>query len=147
MGLLDADPATESPGVAIGRLAWAGPLTVMTSIAAVHLVRQVVIRLPYIHGGAVVFGIVAVTADTAVLCTIAVVTFALLGAFHDDAIRRFRWIAFGALLVSFLPLVHFPALGNVPTAFAVASMHVAAYLPCVTLLPWACRTPVGHPSG
>lgn len=147
MGLLDADSVTEAPAVAIGRLAWAGPLTVVTSIAAVHLVRQVVMRLPHIRAEAAVFGIVAVTADTAVLCTIAVVTFGLLSAFHDNAIRRFRWIAFGALLASFLPLVHFPELGNVPTAVAVASMHVAAYVPCVTLLPWASRDPARHPAG
>jgi hypothetical protein len=141
VGFLDADPVTEAPAIAIARLAWAGPLTVATSIAAVHFVRQVVMRLPHIRAEAAVFGIVAVTADTAVLCTIAVVTFGLLSAFHDDAIRRFRWIAFGALLASFLPLVHFPELGNVPTALAVASMHVAAYVPCVTLLPWASRGP------
>src|SRR3954464_14675908 len=141
MGLLDADAVTQAPEVATGRLAWAGPLTVMTSIATVHLVRQVVIRLPHIRAGSVVFGIVAVTADTAILCTIAVLVFGLLSAFHDDAIRRFRWIAFAALLVSFLPLVHFPALGNAATAVGVAAMHVAAYVPCVTLLPWATRAP------
>ena len=147
MALLDADAVTESPAVAIGRLAWAGPLTVITSIAAVHLVRQIVIRLPHIRAGSAVFGILPVTVDTAVLCTIAVFTFGLLSAFHDDAIRRFRWIAFGALLVSFLPLVHFPELGNVPTAVAVGSMHVAAYVPCVTLLPWACRAAAQDPAG
>ena len=147
MGLLDADPVDEASDVAVGRILWAGPLTILMSVAAVHLVRQVVIRLPHIHSGSAVFGIVAVTADTAILCTIAVVTFGLLCAFHDDGIRRFRWIAFGALLVSFLPLVHFPALGNVPTAVAVASMHVAAYVPCVTLLPWACRGSARHPAG
>jgi hypothetical protein len=139
MGLLDADPVTDAPEVAIGRIAWAGPLTVITSIAAVHLVRQVVTRLPHVRAGSGMFGLVAVTADTAVLCTIAVVTFGLLSAFHDDAIRRFRWIAFGALLASFLPIVDFGGTGNVPTALAVASMHVAAYVPCVTLLPWASR--------
>jgi hypothetical protein len=25
----------------------------------------------------------------------------------------------------------------VPTIFGIAAMHVAAYVPCVTLLPWA----------
>jgi len=140
MALLDADAVTESPAVAIGRLAWAGPLTVITSIAAVHLVRQIVIRLPHIRAGSAVFGILPVTVDTAVLCTIAVFTFGLLSAFHDDAIRRFRWIAFGALLVSFLPLVHFPELGNVPTAVAVAEPAPSATLlavPAVAPRPMA----------
>jgi uncharacterized membrane protein len=137
MGLLDADPVSDPGGVAVGRIVWAGPLTVITSIAAVHLVRQVVIRLPHIRRGSAAFGVIAVTADTVVLCTIAVVVFGLLSAFHDDSIRRFRWIACGALLVSFLPLIHAPEIGNIPTAFGVAAMHVAAYVPCVTVLPWA----------
>src|SRR6185437_7495114 len=105
MGLLDADHASELPAVETARIAWAGPLTVMTSIAAVHIVRQVVMRLPHVRSGSVAFGVIAVTADTALLRTIAVIIFGLLSAFHDDAVRRFRWIAFGALLVSFLPLV------------------------------------------
>jgi len=137
MGLLDADRVASTPAVEAGRIVWAGPLTVITSIGAVHLVRQVVVRLPHVRAGAVAFGTIAVTVDTAVLCTIAVGVFALISAFHDDAIRRFRWIALGALLVSFLPLLAGPDIGNVPTALGVAAMHVAAYVPCVTMLPWA----------
>jgi hypothetical protein len=146
MALLDTDSGGDAPTVALGRIAWAGPLTVLTSLASVHLVRQVVIRLPHIRSGSSVFGIVPVTADTVILCTIAVVIFGLVSAFHDDAIRRFRWIALGALLMSFLPLVHFPELGNVATAVAVGSMHVAAYVPCVTLLPWISRDRAPQPS-
>jgi hypothetical protein len=137
MGLLDADRNSRTPPVETTRIVWAGPLTVMTSIAAVHLVRQVVMRLPHVRSEAFPFRVVAVTLDTAILCTIAVIVFGLLSAFHDDPIRRFRWIAFGALLVSFLPLVGVPEIGGVPTALGVAAMHVAAYVPCVTLLPWA----------
>ena len=88
-----------------------------------HVVRQIAIRLPGIHLGSVAFGVIAVTADTAVLCTIAVVVFGLISGFHDDATRRFRWIAFGALLVSFLPLLHAPEIGNLPTVLGVAAMH------------------------
>src|SRR5215471_3297689 len=137
MGLLDPDDVTSAPAVAIARIVWAGPLTVIASVAAAHVVRQIVIRLPHVRGGAAPFSVIAVTADTVVLCSIAVGLFALISAFHDDAIRRFRWIAFGALLVSFLPLISFPELGNVPTTLGVGAMHVAAYIPCVTLLPWA----------
>jgi hypothetical protein len=137
MGLLDADDAAGTLAVDTGRLLWAGPLTVVTSLAAVHVVRQVVLRLPHIRQQSAALGRLAVTIDTAVLCTIAVVVFGLIAAFHDDGIRRFRWIAFGALLVSFLPLVAAPDVGNLPTVLGVAAMHVAAYIPCVTLLPWA----------
>src|SRR4051795_1847719 len=141
MTLLDAEQASGAAAVESRRIAWAGPLTVMTSIAAVHMVRQVVTRLPDVHRDSIAFGVVAVTADTAVLCTVAVIVFGLLSAFHDEPIRRFRWIAFGALLASFLPLVAAPEIGGIATAFSVASMHVAAYLPCVVLLPWAATRP------
>ena len=136
MGLLDATPVDAAPPVALGRLAWGGPLTVLASLAAVHLVRQIVVRLPFVRAGSVAFRPVAVTADTVILCSIAVVVFALVAAFHDDPVRRFRWIAFGALLASFLPLVHAPEIGDLPTVVAVGSMHVAACIPCVTVLPW-----------
>jgi hypothetical protein len=137
VALLDTDPVDAAPEVALGRIAWAGPLTVITSLAAVHLVRQIVLRLPHIQVGSPALRVVPVTADTAILCSIAVVVFTLLSAFHDDAIRRFRWIALGALLVSFLPLVHASGIADLPTAFGIGAMHVAASIPCVTLLPWA----------
>jgi hypothetical protein len=143
MGLLDTDPVADASAVALGRIAWAGPLTVLTSLAAVHLVRQVVLRLPHIQAASPALRVVAVTADTIILCTLAVVVFALVSAFHDDPIRRFRWIAFGALLVSFLPLVHAGPIADAPTALGIGAMHVAAYLPCVTLLPRATRTTSG----
>lgn len=139
MALLDARGDDRTPAVAIGRIAWAGPLTVITSIAAVHVVRQIVVRLPHVNYRFAGFGAMPAIADTAVLCSIAVIVFALVSAFHDDGIRRFRWIAFGALLVSFLPLMATREIANVPTWLAVAAMHVAAYVPCVTLLPAASR--------
>ena len=139
MALLDAGGDISTPAVAIGRIAWAGPLTVVASIAAVHVVRQIVVRLPHVNTRFVGFGAIPATADTTVLCSIAVIVFALVSVFHDDGIRRFRWIAFGALLVSFLPLMGTREISNVPTWLAVAAMHVAAYVPCVTLLPAASR--------
>jgi hypothetical protein len=139
MGLLDSDAVDAAPTVALGRLVWAGPLTVLTSLAAVHLVRQIVLRLPHMQTGSPALRVVPVTADTVILCSAAVLVFILVAAFHDDGIRRFRWIAFGALLVSFLPLVHAGPIADLPTAFGIGSMHVAACVPCVTVLPWACR--------
>jgi hypothetical protein len=137
MGLFNADPLADAPTVALARITWAGPLTVITSLAAVHLVRQIVLRLPHIQVGSPALRVVPVTADTVILCSSAVCVFTLVSAFHDDAIRRFRWIAFGALLVSFLPLVNADGIADGPTAFGIGAMHVAAYVPCATLLPWA----------
>ena len=119
----------------------------LTSLAAVHLDRQVVLRLPHIQTGSAALRVVPVTADTVILCAIAVVVFTLTAAFHDNPIRRFRWMAFGALLVSFLPLVNAGPIADLPTAIGIGSMHVAAYLPCVTLLPWsAAERPENQPS-
>jgi hypothetical protein len=140
MRLLDADPTDPTPVIAVGRIAWAGPLTVLTSLAAVHVVRQIVLRLPHIQAASPALRVVPVTADTVILCSIAVVVFTLIAAFHDDPIRRFRWIAFGALLVSFLPLVNAGPIADTPTAFGIGAMHVAAYLPCVLVLPRVTRT-------
>ena len=137
MRLLDTDPVETAPEVALGRIAWAGPLTVLTSLAAVHLVRQVVLRLPAIQVGSPALRPVPVTVDTVILCSIAVLLFTLLGAFHDHPVPRFRWMAFGALLVSFLPLVNAGPIADGPTACGIGALHVAAYLPCVTVLPWA----------
>ena len=137
MALLDADAIETAPAAALGRLAWAGPLTVAASLAAVHLVRQVVLRVPRIQVGSAALRVVPVTADTLVLCSAAVVVFTLVSAFHDDGVRRFRWIAFGALLMSFLPLIGAGPIADMRTAFGIGAMHVAAYVPCVTLLPWA----------
>ena len=137
MGLLDTDPAAASSSVELGRLAWAGPLTIIASLAAVHGVRQIVLRLPHIQTGSPALRVVPVTADTAILCSVAVVVFTLVSTFHDDGIRRFRWIAFGALIMSFLPLVRAGPIADTPTAFGVGALHVAAYVPCVTVLPWA----------
>ena len=137
MALLDTDSVDPGPAVALGRISWVGPLTVLTSLAAVHLVRQVVLRLPRMQTGSPALRGVPVSIDTILLCSIAVAVFTIVGAFHDDAVRRFRWIAFGALLVSFLPLVNAGPIADAPTAFGIGAMHVAAYVPCVTLLPWA----------
>jgi hypothetical protein len=137
MRLLDSDAVDSAPQVELGRIAWAGPLTVLTSLAAVHLVRQIVLRLPHIQLGSPALRMVPVTADTVILCSIAVVVFTLVSAFNDDGVRRFRWIAVGALLASFLPLVQAHGIADVPTAFGIGALHVAAYVPCVTLLPWA----------
>lgn len=136
MNLLDADAVDTGPAIALGRIAWAGPLTVLTSLAAAHLVRHIVLRLPHIQVGSGALRIMPVTVDTVILCSMAVLVFTIVSAFNDDPIRRFRWIAFGALLVSFLPLVNAGPMADAPTAVGIGAMHVAAYVPCVTVLPW-----------
>ncbi len=134
----DVDAAAQGPIVAIERLLWAGPVTVVTSIAAVLAARLLVIRIPGVRSDSVSLGWIAPTADTAILVTLAVIVFAGITASADQPVRTFRRVAFGALLVSFLPLLivgRRAPFGNDATAVALAILHVAAYVPCVTLLP------------
>jgi hypothetical protein len=134
----DAMPTVRTPVIAIERLLWVGPLTVLTSIAAVLAVRLLIVQVPGVRRDSVSMGWIAPTADTAILCTMAVFVFAGIAAFHDNPVRQYRRLAFGALLVSFLPLLIVGSgglYGNVPTAIALAAMHIAAYVPCVTVMP------------
>jgi hypothetical protein len=136
--IFDATATVRTQVIATERLLWVGPLTVLTSIAAVSAVRLLVIRIPGAQAGSVTLGWIAPIADTAILCTLAVLVFAGISAFHDDPVRQYQHVAFGALMASFLPLVIIASgglSGNVPTAIALGAMHIAAYVPCVTLMP------------
>jgi hypothetical protein len=139
MALLDmaSAPTDEASVLATERLLWAGAVTVLTSIAAVLLVRLLVIRIPGVRGDSTAFGLVAPTIDTIILVSLAVLVFAGISISSDYPVRTFRRVAFGALLVSFVPLLVAlpPMLGGPPAAFALMMMHIAAYVPCVTLLP------------
>src|SRR4051794_7577068 len=101
----DAPETGPTSLVATERLLWVGPLTVLTSIAAVSAVRLLVIRIPGVNADSVALRWIAPTADTAILCTMAVLVFAGIHAFHDAPVRQFQRVAFGALLASFLPLL------------------------------------------
>jgi hypothetical protein len=101
---------------------------------------MVAVALISVPGGPIrtSLGWIAPTADTVILCTLAVLVFIMVAGFSDDPLRSYQRVAFGALLVSFLPLLNIARgamSGNRATAAALLAMHVAAYLPCVTLLP------------
>jgi len=133
--ILDEDAAEAAAPLRLSRVAWAGPLSVVTSLAGVHAVRYIGLQMPGVRRDSFALGWTAVTADTVVLCTLAVIVFTLTCAFYDRPFPRFRFIASGALLVSFLPILATPQIGNLQTIATVGAMHVAAYVPCVTLLP------------
>ena len=140
MTLLDTATSTtdDASVLATERLLWAGPVTVLTSIATVLLVRLLVIHIPGVRADSTPLGLIAPTIDTTILVSMAMLVFAGLSASSDYPVRTFRRVAFGALLVSFVPLIvvgRGPMIGGLPTALALGSMHIAAYIPCVTLLP------------
>ena len=140
--ILDADTIiTTTPAISPRRLAWAGSVTVLICVIAVHAVRLAalsVMRLPSDRLPLPLLWIPA-TVDTVLFCGLGVVVFAVIDGFVDaHPLRTYRLVAFAALIVSFLPLLIISrgAFGGGPSiAVAVAMMHTAAYVPCVTLLP------------
>jgi hypothetical protein len=154
MSLLTVNDGTAgAPLVATERLLWVGPLTVLTSLAAVHAVRVLALTTVRVSDGSALrgsLGWIAPTADTIILCSLAVVVFAIIGSFSDDPLRTYQRVALGALFASLLPIVIMAPRGmqgDVRIALTLAAMHVAAYVPCVTLMPrlTALRTQETHP--
>ena len=119
------------------RLLWAGPLTIVAAIAAVLLVRRaalLVIDLPQRFAPLAVFPPII---DTFVLVAAAVIVFAFVAGTTGNPLRRYRRIAFAALLVSFIPDLMLPGRwpsATWPLAGVLMTMHVAAWWVTVTLL-------------
>ena len=141
-----------NPTAALTRLIWVGPLTVLASIAAVLIVRLIaayVLRpepefLPLTLAPAIIDTAVFVSLGVFVFHRVASgrplpsVLFSLVGArfWFLDPIHRYRFIAFRVLLVSFLPDIAIALTHRAqwPYAFALATMHVAAWATCVQML-------------
>jgi len=139
--LSDALRDTPRAIVDVRRLVWAGPLTTLVSVTAVLAVRLVAVVWLRPNPASVVLGWTAPTVDTVLLVSFAVLTFAAITLTSDEPVRTFRRVAAGALGASFIPIVvmsrNLPDINGDPhVMLALAAMHVAAYLPCVTLLPW-----------
>ncbi len=138
MTTLQPDGQLAAPVVvAIDRLLWVGPLSIATSLVCVHAVRLIAINLMTLPS-ATPLGWIAPTADTVILCGLAIVVFLMVAGFADDGRRSWQLVAFGALMVSFIPLLTVVGIGrerSTEIAATLACMHIAAYIPCVTLLP------------
>jgi hypothetical protein len=119
------------------RLAWVGPLTIMSSIGAVLVVRSVALRVVSRPPRFAPLGVGPPIIDTAVLVAAAVLVFAVVAGTSTNPCRLYRRIAFVALVASFIPDVLLP--GRMPgatwaTAAALMTMHVAAWAVTVTML-------------
>jgi hypothetical protein len=141
-----------SPHIELRRLIWAGPLTVLLSATVVHLVRFVAVALLHPEPTFMPLTVLPPTVDTVVFVTLAVFVFrrvvsgrglpgplwGLLGGrfFILEPIRAYRAIALRVLLVSFLPDIGLALLHHAAWAYAFAlmSMHVAAWAVCVSML-------------
>jgi hypothetical protein len=127
-----------SQRLALGRLFWVGPLTVLASVAAVLFVRVVAVAIldpppeftPLGWDSSIVLTIVFVTS--------AVLVFVVVARLASNPIRTYQIIAGVVLLFSFLPdisLARSQVSGaNWPDALALMAMHVVAWAVCVTML-------------
>jgi hypothetical protein len=129
------DPAAAEREFEPQRMLWLGPATILGTIAAVLATRaaalRVVTRPPrfdMLAAGPSIF-------DTALLVTIAIFVFARIASSGSlRPRRRYRIVAFVALLVSFLPDLLLLRLAPWPPIAILMAEHVAAWLVTVELL-------------
>jgi Family of unknown function (DUF6069) len=127
-----------SSSVQLKKLWWAGPLTVLASIVGVLIVRMVarlILQPPYAPGLQMLILPVFLTL---VLCTAAVLVFALVGRFAKKPVLTYLIISIVFLIISFLPDIatasaHFPGAGW-SYAITLMVMHVVAGFITVLML-------------
>jgi Family of unknown function (DUF6069) len=120
----------SASSVQLKKLWWVGPLTVLTAIIGVLMVRVVAMAIlppPYAPGLAMLMLPIILTL---VLCTGAVVVFALVGRFAKNPVRTYIIISSVFLVISFLPDIvaisaPFPGAGW-PYSISLMIMHVVA---------------------
>ena len=125
--------------IKLGRLWWAGPLTILASMVGVLIVRVIAVAILQPNPTPMSLGWVLPPLFTFILVTGAVLVFALVARFATNPIRTYQIIAFVFLLVSLLPDIGFARStmpgASWPTAIALMVMHVAAWAICVSMLP------------
>jgi len=122
----------STSSIQLRKLWWAGPLTVFAAIIGVLIVRavaMVILPPPYAPGLAMIAIPIVLTL---VLCTGAVIVFALVGRFAKNPIRTYLIISIVFLIISFLPDLMVPSMGaampgaNWGYAITLMIMHVVA---------------------
>lgn len=116
--------------IQLKKLWWAGPLTVLTAIIGVLIVRAIaraILPAPYAPGLAMIMLPIILTL---ILCTGAVLVFALVGRFAKNPVRAYLIISSIFLVISFLPDIAavsapFPGAGW-PYSITLMIMHVVA---------------------
>jgi Family of unknown function (DUF6069) len=125
--------------VKLGRLWWAGPLTILASMLGVLIVRVIAVAILQPNPTPMSLGWVLPPLFTFILVTGAVLVFALVARFAKNPIRTYQIIAFIFLLISLLPDIGFARStmpgASWPTAIALMIMHVAAWAICASMLP------------
>jgi inorganic pyrophosphatase len=138
----EAHIAAHLPGsgrVDVSRLAWAGPLTLLTCVLAVLAVRGVAVLTLKPAPQFTPLGWAVPAIDTAVLVVFAILVFGAISSTATNPIRTFQRVALVVLVLSLLPPLATTQAsewgGNWPNAIALMLMHVTAWAVCVTMLP------------
>jgi hypothetical protein len=120
----------SASSIELKKLWWAGPLTVLTAIIGVLIVRAIAMAIlpaPFAPGLAMIMLPIILTL---ILCTGAVLVFALVGRLAKNPVRAYLIISSIFLLISFLPDIAavsapFPGAGW-PYSITLMIMHVVA---------------------
>jgi len=120
----------STSSIQLRKLWWVGPLTVFAAIIGVLIVRAIAMAIlppPYAPGLAMIALPIILTL---VLCTGAVVVFALVGRFAKNPVRTYIIISSVFLVISFIPdilAVSAPMPGaGWPYSITLMIMHVVA---------------------
>jgi len=120
----------STSSIQLKKLWWAGPLTVLVAIIGVLIVRAIaraILHPPYAPGLAMIMIPIVLTL---ILCTAAVIVFALVGRFTNNPVRTYIIISSVFLVISFLPdlgVVHAPFHGaGWPYSITLMIMHMVA---------------------
>jgi len=128
----------STSSIELKKLWWVGPLTVLSAIIGVLIVRAIarmILQPPYAPGLAMIALPIVLTL---ILCAAAVIVFALVGRFAKKPVRTYLIISIIFLLISFLPDIAvvsapFPGAGWA-YAITLMIMHVVAGFITVFLL-------------
>jgi hypothetical protein len=136
-GIAPANDPVQS--LELKRLVWAAPLTVLASCLAVLLIRAAAAAILKPDPTFLPLTVKPEIIDTVWGAGAAVLVFNAMCRDTYGAVNKYRSLAAKALAVSFLPDV-WVALqhgfgGGWPAASALATMHVAVWAICVTMLP------------
>jgi hypothetical protein len=120
-----------------GRILWVGPLTILSAIGAVLVVRVAAVAVLQPPATFLPLSWFFPIFDTTVLVTGAFIVFVVVVFAAVNPIRLYRRIAFVALFVSFIPDLLLPGRwpgATWPLAGALMTMHVVAWATTVTML-------------
>jgi hypothetical protein len=120
----------STSSIQLKKLWWVGPLTVLSAVVGVLIVRGIAMAIlppPYAPGLAMIFISILLTV---VLCTAAVVVYALVARFAKNPIRTYIIISVVFLFISFIPDIAvasapMPGAGW-PYSITLMIMHVVA---------------------